>query len=123
MGMHEVYRVLFEVFGLDPDCKQCQPSPRLRYKDVDKVYPEFEQERLHWKDVTACTQASGISLFTKKMLFRACVPPGITRFRGNMWEINSLPRVLEVLGYPLQFEDEGTALAVSRNAELELGLQ
>ncbi|MCO5573842.1 hypothetical protein L7F22_027617 [Adiantum nelumboides] len=122
MGMHEVYRVLFEVFGLDPDAEHCQPSPRLRYKDVDKLYPEFEQEPLHWKDVAGC-RGSGSSLFTKQMLFRACVPPGMSRFRGNMWAVNSLPTVLEVFKYPLQFEDEDAALAISRNEELELGLQ
>ena len=57
------------------------------------------------------------------MLYRACVPPGIHRFRGNLWEIDSLPKVLQIMGYPLPALDRDPAITMARNAELELGLQ
>ena len=57
------------------------------------------------------------------MLYRACVPPGIHRFRGNLWEIDSLPKVLQIMGYPLPALDMDPAITMARNAELELGLQ
>ncbi|KAH6559478.1 hypothetical protein KP509_1Z005600 [Ceratopteris richardii] len=123
MGVQEVYRILFEVFNMDPDAEYCQPSPRLRYEDNDRVHPEFEKEQLCWKDILAHSASESSSLYAKPMLFKACVPPGVTRFRGNMWDINSLPILLQVLQYPLQFEDDNTELAMSRNAGLELGLQ
>lgn len=121
MGMQEVYRVLFEVFGFDPDAKDCHPSPRLRYEDEDNVYPELEKQ-MDLQDVATCKTADD-ALFAKPLLFRACVPPGMQRFRGNLWEVDSLPRVLQVLGYPLHSMDEDPSIVLSRNGKLELGLQ
>lgn len=122
MGMGEVYRVLFEVFGLNPDAKSCQPKPRLGREDEDFVFTELDKKEMTWQDVTTC-KTDEDALFAKPLLFRACVPPGMQRFRGNLWEIDSLPRVLQTLGYPLPSVGEDSAVTTARNAELELGLQ
>lgn len=50
-GMPEVYRVLFEVFGLDPEDEECQPKKRRQLEDVDYVSVEFEGRKLSWQDV------------------------------------------------------------------------
>lgn len=50
-GMPEVYRVLFEVFGLDPEDEECQPRKRRQLEDVDYVSAEFEGRKLSWQDV------------------------------------------------------------------------
>ncbi|KAL4575388.1 hypothetical protein LXL04_022231 [Taraxacum kok-saghyz] len=41
-GMPEVYGVLFEVFGMDPEDEECQPKLRRQLEDVDFVSAEFE---------------------------------------------------------------------------------
>lgn len=57
-GMPEVYRVLFEAFGMDPDAEDCQPRVRRQLEDVDFVSAEFEG-KLSWQDV-ATYKASSI---------------------------------------------------------------
>uniref|UniRef100_A0A2P2K3M7 RNase III domain-containing protein n=1 Tax=Rhizophora mucronata TaxID=61149 RepID=A0A2P2K3M7_RHIMU len=52
-GMPEVYRVLFEVFGMDPEAEDCQPKLRRQLEDVDYVSVEFEGKPLSWQDVAA----------------------------------------------------------------------
>lgn len=52
-GMPEVYRVLFEAFGMDPDDESCQPKLRRQLEDVDYVSVEFEKRPLTWQDVAA----------------------------------------------------------------------
>ena len=52
-GMPEVYRVLFEVFGMDPEAEDCQPKERRQLEDVDYVSVEFEGRKLSWQDVAA----------------------------------------------------------------------
>lgn len=52
-GMPEVYRVLFEAFGMDPDDESCQPKLRRQLEDVDYVSVEFEKRQLTWQDVAA----------------------------------------------------------------------
>lgn len=49
--MPEVYRVLFEVFGMDPEAEDCQPKLRRQLEDVDYVSVEFEGRKLSWQDV------------------------------------------------------------------------
>jgi hypothetical protein len=61
-GMPEVYRVLFEVFGMDPEAEDCQPNLRRQLEDVDYVSVEFEGKKLSWQDVAAY-KASSIYLF------------------------------------------------------------
>lgn len=51
--MPEVYRVLFEVFGMDPEAEECQPKLRRQLEDVDFVSVEFEQKKLSWQEVAA----------------------------------------------------------------------
>ncbi|KAL5064054.1 hypothetical protein RYX36_025791 [Vicia faba] len=51
-GMPEVYRVLFEVFGMDPDAEECQPRLRRQLEDIDHVSAEFEG-KLSWQDMVA----------------------------------------------------------------------
>lgn len=121
-GMGEVYRLLFEVFGLDPDAKSCLPKPRLGREDEDYVFSELDKKQLTWQDLTTLKTADD-GVFAKPLLFRACVPPGMQRFRGNLWEIDSLPKVLQTMGYPLSSMDEDPSTTTSRNVELELGLQ
>lgn len=52
-GMPEVYRVLFEVFGMDPEAEDCQPKLRRQLEDVDYVSVEFEGRKLSWQDVAS----------------------------------------------------------------------
>lgn len=52
-GMPEVYRVLFEVFGMDPEDEECQPKLRRQLEDVDYVSVEFEGRNISWQDVAA----------------------------------------------------------------------
>lgn len=58
--MPEVYRVLFEVFGMDPDAEDCQPKLRRQLEDVDYVSAEFEG-KLSWQEM-ATYKASCIFL-------------------------------------------------------------
>ncbi|KAL9327605.1 hypothetical protein ACSQ67_002608 [Phaseolus vulgaris] len=102
-GMREVYRVLFEVFGMDPDAEDCQPRLRRQLEDVD--YPPAD------------------ALFEHPRLFRACVPPGMHRFRGNIWDYDTRPHVMKTLGYPLEVTDRIPEITEARNIELGLGLQ
>jgi hypothetical protein len=51
--MPEVYRVMFEAFGMDPDDESCQPKLRRQLEDVDYVSAEFETRQLSWQDVAA----------------------------------------------------------------------
>ncbi|TKY55639.1 Ribonuclease 3 [Spatholobus suberectus] len=51
-GMPEVYRVLFEVFGMDPDAEDCQPKLRRQLEDIDHVSAEFEG-KISWQDMVA----------------------------------------------------------------------
>ncbi|KAG6504991.1 hypothetical protein ZIOFF_037339 [Zingiber officinale] len=102
-GMPEVYRVLFEAFGMDPEDESCQPKLRRQLEDVD--YPPQD------------------ALFAHPRLFRACVPPGMHRFRGNIWDFDSRPKIMGALGYPLFMNDRIPEVAEARNIELGLGLQ
>lgn len=121
-GMPEVYRVLFEVFGMDPDDESCQPKLRRQLEDVDYVSVEFEGNKLSWQDV-AVYKPPEDALFSHPRLFRACVPPGMHRFRGNIWDYESRPQVMQTLGYPLRVTDRIPEITEARNIELGLGLQ
>lgn len=63
------------------------------------------------------------ALFAHPRLFRACVPPGMHRFRGNIWDYDSRPHVMRTLGYPLTMRDRIPDITEARNIELGLGLQ
>ena len=56
--MPEVYRILFEVFGMDPEAEDCQPKLRRQLEDVDYVSVEFEGNKLIWQDVAAYKASS-----------------------------------------------------------------
>ncbi|XP_024974963.1 ribonuclease III domain-containing protein RNC1, chloroplastic isoform X2 [Cynara cardunculus var. scolymus] len=45
------------------------------------------------------------------------------RFRGNIWDYDSRPQVMNTLGYPLQVNDRIPEITNARNIELGLGLQ
>lgn len=121
-GIPEVYRVLFEVFGMDPEDEDCQPKERRQLEDVDYVSVEFEDNKLTWQDVAAYKPPED-ALFAHPRLFRACVPPGMHRFRGNIWDYESRPQVMNALGYPLPKADRIPDITKARNIELGLGLQ
>ncbi|CAI9111306.1 OLC1v1011500C1 [Oldenlandia corymbosa var. corymbosa] len=121
-GMPEVYRVLFEVFGMDPDAEDCQPKERRQLEDVDYVSVEFGGRKLSWQDMAAYRPPED-ALFAHPRLFRACVPPGMHRFRGNVWDFDSRPQVMKALGYPLTVPDRIPEITEARNIELGLGLQ
>ncbi|KAL2241572.1 UNVERIFIED_CONTAM: Ribonuclease III domain-containing protein RNC1, chloroplastic [Sesamum indicum] len=118
----KVYRVLFEVFGMDPEAEDCQPKLRRQLEDVDYVSVEFESRKLNWQDVAAYKPPED-ALFAHPRLFRACVPPGMHRFRGNIWDYDSRPQVMKTLGYPLPMVDRIPEITEARNIELGLGLQ
>ncbi|CAK8539654.1 unnamed protein product [Lathyrus sativus] len=120
-GLPEVYRVLFEVFGMDPDDEDCLPKLRRQLEDVDYVSAEFES-KLNWQDIVAYKPPAD-ALFSHPRLFRACVPPGMHRFRGNIWDYDSRPQVMRTLGYPLEMTDRIPEITEARNVELGLGLQ
>jgi len=63
------------------------------------------------------------ALFAHPRVFRACVPPGMHRFRGNIWDFDSKPQVMSALGYPLPMNDRIPEITEARNIELGLGLQ
>ncbi|XP_074345945.1 ribonuclease III domain-containing protein RNC1, chloroplastic-like isoform X2 [Apium graveolens] len=121
-GMPEVYRVLFEVFGMDPEDEECQPKLRRQLEDVDYVSVEFEAKKISWQDV-ATYKPPEDALFAHPRLFRACIPPGMHRFRGNIWDYDSRPHVMEKLRYPLAMKDRIPEITEARNIELGLGLQ
>lgn len=45
------------------------------------------------------------------------------RFRGNVWDYDSRPQVMQTLGYPLEMTDRIPKITEARNIELGLGLQ
>ncbi|GER30958.1 ribonuclease 3 family protein [Striga asiatica] len=116
-GMPEVYRVLFEVFGMDPEAEDAQPKLRRQLEDVDYVSVEFDNQKLNWQDPPED------ALFAHPRLFRACVPPGMHRFRGSIWDYDCRPQVMKKLGYPLSMVDRSPDITEARNIELGLGLQ
>jgi hypothetical protein len=67
-GIPEVYRVLFEVFGMDPEDEDCQPKERRQLEDVDYVSVEFEDNKLTWQDVAAY-KASSILFFCSLLCY------------------------------------------------------
>lgn len=69
--MPEVYRVLFEVFGMDPEAEDCQPKLRRQLEDVDYVSVEFESRKLSWQDVAAYKVITNYFLSLIFLLLRA----------------------------------------------------
>ncbi|KAL1354606.1 hypothetical protein HN51_006675 [Arachis hypogaea] len=120
-GIPEVYRVLFEVFGMDPDAEDCQPKLRRQLEDIDHVSNELEG-KISWQDIVSYRPPAD-ALVAHPRLFRACVPPGMHRFRGNLWDYDSRPKVMKTLGYPLEMTDSIPEITEARNIELGLGLQ
>lgn len=68
-GMPEVYRVLFEVFGMDPEAEDCQPRERRQLEDVDYVSVEFEGKKLSWQEVAAYKASSNLLFYDLFMIF------------------------------------------------------
>ncbi|KAL4560295.1 hypothetical protein LXL04_032445 [Taraxacum kok-saghyz] len=146
-GMPEVYGVLFEVFGMDPEDEECQPKLRRQLEDVDFVSVEFEgknslgkkpllirlptNQTNSFQKLESTTHIFHIyilqppedALFAHPRLSRACVPPGMHRFRGNIWDYDCRPQVMSTLGYPLKLKDRIPEITNARNIELGLGLQ
>lgn len=67
-GMPEVYRVLFEVFGMDPDAEDCQPKLCRQLEDIDHVSAEFEG-KISWQDMVAY-KASSTYILSSYYLFQ-----------------------------------------------------
>eukprot|EP00850_Spirogloea_muscicola_P001142 SM000004S15012 [mRNA] locus=s4:695467:697867:- [translate_table: standard] len=121
-GMREVYRLLFDVFALDLDSVEAQPQTSHRPVDEDFVVPELDGDPVAWRQVADYVAPEG-SIFAHPRLFRACVPPGMHRFRGNSWEREALPKVFDCLRYPLVFPGEDPRVSLARDVELSLALQ
>ncbi|KAK4488424.1 hypothetical protein RD792_004188 [Penstemon davidsonii] len=96
-GMPEVYRVLFEVFGMDPEAEDCQPKLRRQLEDLDFVSVELDSQKLSWQEVAS------YKAITNSFLL--------------------LPQVMQKLGYPLSMADRIPEITEARNIELGLGLQ
>nr|QSQ68616.1 RNA-binding protein that suppresses calcineurin deletion Rnc1 [Puya raimondii] len=118
---------------MDPEDESCQPQLRRQLEDVDYVSVEFEGRQIGWQDVAAYKAwilpsfpfifPPQDALFAHPRLFRACVPPGMHRFRGNIWDFDHRPKVMRALGYPLHINDRIPEITEARNIELGLGLQ
>ncbi|CAI7774503.1 unnamed protein product [Closterium sp. NIES-53] len=121
-GMPEVYRLLFEVFGLDPDHPEMLPKIE-RVRDEDFLHADLDGDPLTWRDV-ACYQSPPDSLFPNPRLFHACVPPGMSRFRGSDWMHRSLEAALRALAWPRPAE-AGMSLEAKqrRNEDMVMALQ
>lgn len=75
-GMPEVYRVLFEVFGMDLEAEDCQPRLRRQLEDIDYVSVEFEGNNLSWQDVATyrvCSITFIQPLFFSSVLFMVLI--------------------------------------------------
>ncbi|GJP41862.1 hypothetical protein CLOM_g1491 [Closterium sp. NIES-68] len=121
-GMPEVYRLLFEVFGLDPDHPDMRPKIE-RVRDEDFLHAELDGNPLTWRDV-ACYQSPPDSLFPNFRLFHACVPPGMSRFRGSDWMHRSLEAALRALAWPRPAEAGMSPEAKQRrNEDMVMALQ
>jgi len=83
-GMPEVYRVLFEAFGMDPDDESCQPKLRRQLEDVDFVSVEFEKRQLTWQDVAAYRVMVLIIVFPISSLFALILSCHISCSRHQM---------------------------------------
>jgi hypothetical protein len=68
-GIPEVYRVLFEAFGMDPDDESCQPKLRRQLEDVDYVSVEFEKRQVTWQDAAAYRVIDLIIVYPISSLF------------------------------------------------------
>ena len=77
--MPEVYRVLFEVFGLDPEDEECQPKLRRQLEDVDYVSAEFEGKKLSWQEVAAYKASSNKYIILKSFLYHDKLTPPFDR--------------------------------------------
>jgi dsRNA-specific ribonuclease len=71
LGMPEVYRVLFEVFGMDIDGKSCQPQLR-NIQDLDLLSPELDGRRLSWQEICFYQVSIPPSKNRKGLLFMVC---------------------------------------------------
>ncbi|CAN1815196.1 Ribonuclease III domain-containing protein RNC1, chloroplastic [Linum perenne] len=122
-GMPEVYRVLFEVFGMDLETEGCQPKLRRQLEDVDYVSVEFEGNKLTWQDVAAYKICSYFLDFIHTFIAYLVGTTSPKKFRGNLWDYESRPHVMRALGYPLKMTDIIPDITEARNIELELELQ
>lgn len=50
--MPEVYRLLFEVFGMDLDAPTAQPRDRSSAEDIDYLSPDLEAKKT-WQDIVS----------------------------------------------------------------------
>lgn len=120
--MAGVYRFLFQTLQLDPDAPEARPMAG-RPTDEDHVVPELDGDPVTWQQV-AGYQAPTDALFAQPLLFRACVPPGMHRFRGSAWFHTSLAPLLQALAYPRPSPPTCDPLRKqARNEELALALQ
>ncbi|KAF3590992.1 hypothetical protein DY000_02028063 [Brassica cretica] len=63
-----------------------------------------------------CSHTRGCS----ELVFQ--LPPGMHRFRGNIWDFDRKPKVMQALGYPLPMNDRIQEITEARNIELGLAL-
>jgi hypothetical protein len=50
LGMAEVYRLLFDVFGMDLDAPTAQPRERAVSDDIDYLSPDLEGKKT-WQEI------------------------------------------------------------------------
>lgn len=99
-GMPEVYRVLFEVFGMDPEAEDCQPKLRRQLEDVDYVSVEFEGKKLSWQDVAGYKASSIMFSFLFNFIvvypYKHSVPSGVFRWSDILRALCKTMRVLNI---------------------------
>lgn len=72
-GLPEVYRVLFEAFGMDPEDESSQPKLRRQLEDVDYVSVEFEGRQISWQDVAAYKAWINSPFFSFHLCFSSAI--------------------------------------------------
>lgn len=94
-----------------------------RRMQVTMASIEYQYKYSTLKSFQFLLQPPPDALFAHPRLFRACVPPGMHRFRNNIWDFDNRPKIMACLGYPRPMKDRIPEITEARNIELGLGLQ
>ena len=96
-GLPEVYRVLFEVFGMDPEDESSQPKLRRQLEDVDHVSTEFENKKLTWQDIVTYKASKTTRLSLPSSRIYPLEDDTSTYAAFYLFWIYSVPKMLSLL--------------------------